>query len=86
MIRLNEFLTDSQQVGLNVVVGQGDWEQQLENNKLAYMQQFVAEQRFLNSFPLNMSPAEFVDKLNLNSGSVLTASTRPTGRAADWCC
>ena len=34
MIRLNEFLTDSQQVGLNVVVGQGDWEQQLENNKL----------------------------------------------------
>lgn len=76
IVRLNEFLTDSQQLGQGVVVGQGNWEQQLEDNKVAYMQQFVGQTRFLTAFPLNMSAAEFVDKLNLNAGSVLTQLQR----------
>jgi hypothetical protein len=73
---LNEFLGDTQQIGLGVVVGQGNWEQLLEDNTVAYMRQFVNEQRFLTAFPLTMTPAEFVDKLNLNAGNVLTQVER----------
>ena len=76
IIKLNEFLGDSQQISQNVIVGQQGWELQLEQNTLAYMRQFVNEQRFLNSFPLSMTPAEFVDKLNLNAGNVLTQVQR----------
>jgi Calx-beta domain-containing protein/VCBS repeat protein len=76
IIRLNEFLADSQRLGNGVVVGSGNWEQQLENNKVAYMRDFVMDQRFLNTFPQNMSPAEFVDKLNANTGGVLTTLQR----------
>lgn len=76
IIRLNEFLGDSQQIGLDVIVGQGNWQQKLEENTVAYMRQFVNEQRFLTAFPLSMTPAEFVDKLNLNAGNVLTQVQR----------
>lgn len=76
IIRLNEFLGDSQQIGLDVVVGQGNWQQKLEENTVAYMRQFVNQQRFLTAFPLSMTPAEFVDKLNLNAGNVLTQGQR----------
>src|SRR6185295_12790668 len=33
IIRLQEFLPDTQTIGRGVVVGQGNWQQQLENNK-----------------------------------------------------
>jgi len=76
IVKLNEFLTDSHQLGENVIVGTQGWEQQLETNTVAYMRQFVNEPRFLNAFPLNMTPAEFVDKLNTNAGGVLTQLER----------
>jgi hypothetical protein len=76
IIRLNEFLPDSQRIGLGVQVGIGNWEQQLESNKVAYFQEFVQRQRFLGAFPLSMTPAQFVDKLNQNSGGVLSQSER----------
>jgi hypothetical protein len=36
MVRLNEFLTDTQRLGQGVIVLQPGWEQVLENNKQAY--------------------------------------------------
>src|SRR5262249_10338831 len=36
IVRLNEFLADTQEIGQGVVVGQGNWQQQLENNKQAF--------------------------------------------------
>lgn len=78
IIRLNEFLYDSHLIGQGVVVGATNWQQQLENNKVAYFAAFVARQRFLNNYPLAMTPADFVNKLNANAGNVLSSSERDT--------
>ena len=77
IIRLAEFLPDTQRIGRGVVVGQGNWPTLLDNNKNAFALEFVLRQRFLTAFPLTMTPAQFVDKLNQNAGSVLS----PAGRA-----
>jgi hypothetical protein len=74
IVRLNEFLPDTQQIGQGVVVNQGAWQQQLENNKQAFMIAFVQRPRFTTAFPVSMTPSEFVGKLNTNIGNVMTAS------------
>ena len=76
VIRLNEFLPDSQRIGRGLVVGAPGWEQLLEANKQAFALEFVLRPRFITAFPLSMTPAQFVDKLNLNSGFVLTTAQR----------
>jgi hypothetical protein len=75
-VRLNEFLTDSQEIGLGVVVGQGNWEQVLENHKQAFTAEFVQRSRFTTAFPTSMTPAQFVDRLNANAGNPLSPSER----------
>ncbi|MET0624569.1 MAG: zinc-dependent metalloprotease family protein [Pyrinomonadaceae bacterium] len=76
VIRLNEFLPDSQRIGRGVVVGAPNWEQLLEANKRAYALEFVLRPRFITAYPLSMTPAQFVDKLNQNAGFVLTQEQR----------
>ena len=75
-IRLDEFLPDSQRIGRGVQVGIGDWQTQLEANKVAFLAEFVQRPRFLTAFPLTMTPTQFVDQLNFNAGSVLSATER----------
>jgi hypothetical protein len=50
----------------------------LENNKQAFATEFVQRSTFTNAFPTTMTPAQFVDKLNANAGSVLSESERTT--------
>jgi pimeloyl-ACP methyl ester carboxylesterase len=76
VIRLQEFLPDSQRIGQGVAVGIGNWEQQLEANKNAFALEFVQRQRFLVAYPLSMTPAQFVDKLNQNASGVLSQLER----------
>jgi hypothetical protein len=76
VIRLNEFLPDTQRIGRGVIVGAAGWEQALEANKQAYMLEFVLRPRFLAAFPLTLTPAQFVDKLVQNAGITLTAADR----------
>jgi Tol biopolymer transport system component len=71
-----EFLPDTQRVGQGVIVGSSGWEQQLENNKNAYSNEFVLRSRFLTALPLNMTSEQFVDALNSNGGGVLLQSER----------
>jgi hypothetical protein len=71
-IRLQEFLPDSQQIGQGVQVGVGNWQQQLEDNKTAYAVDFVTRPRFINAFPLSMTAAEFVAKLDQNTNGILS--------------
>ena len=80
IVRFNEFLQDTQRIGRGVVVLQPGWEQALENNKQAYALEFVQTSRFTapTAFPTLMTPAQFVDKLNLNAGNVLSPSERMT--------
>ena len=74
VIRLNEFLPDTQRIGRGVVVNVGNWEQQLEANKNAYALEFVQRARFVAAFPVSMTPAQFVEKLRVNTGAALTAA------------
>jgi hypothetical protein len=76
IVRLSEFLPDTQRIGEGVIVGVGNWEQQLEANKNAFALEFVLRQRFLTAFPLTLTPAQVVDAMNTNAGGVLTQGER----------
>jgi hypothetical protein len=76
IVRLNELLPDTQEIGQGVVVGQGNWQQQLENNKQAFTAEFVQRSRFTTALPTTLTPAQFVDKLNQNAGQPLSQSER----------
>jgi hypothetical protein len=80
IVRLNEFLRDTQRIGQGVVVLAPGWEQALEMNKQAYALEFVQTSRFTasNAFPTTMTPTQFVDKLNQNAGNVLSPNERTT--------
>jgi hypothetical protein len=67
VVRLNQFLPDTQRIGQGVVVNVGDWQQQLDDNKNAFTEEFVQRSAFLGAFPLSMTPAAFVDGLNNNA-------------------
>jgi len=67
VIRLNQFLPDTQRIGQGVVVGQGNWQQQLDDNKNAFTEEFVQRPTFLAAVPLSLTPLQFVDALNSNA-------------------
>jgi hypothetical protein len=78
VIRLNEFLPDTQKIGQGVVVGQGNWQQQIDANKTAFAEEFVQRPRFLADYPLTLTPTQFVNQLNARAA---TASVVPLSDA-----
>jgi hypothetical protein len=75
----SRFLSDTQEIAdtpAQVVVGQDDWEQQLEANKVAFTQEFVTRGAFISLYPTTLSPAHFVDALFLNAGITPSTSDR----------
>jgi Tol biopolymer transport system component len=81
IVRFNQLIADTQEIGSGVIVNQGNWQQQLENNKQAFMIEFVQRSQFGSAFPSAMTPAQFVDQLNVNAGNVLSATDRSTAIA-----
>jgi hypothetical protein len=71
---LSEFKPDTLQISSRVVVLQDGWQQRLENNKRAFIEDFVRRRRFMSSYPQSMTPVEFVDKLFANAGLPTTHS------------
>ncbi len=67
VVRLNQFLPDTQRIGRGVVVGVGNWQQQLDDNKNAFTEEFVQRPAFLAALPQSLTSAAFVDKLNDNA-------------------
>jgi hypothetical protein len=67
VVRLADFLADTQRIGQGVVVNQGNWQQQLEANKQAFTEDFVQRTNFISALPVSLTPAAFVDKLNDNA-------------------
>lgn len=67
-VRYEEFLSDTQEIGKGIVVNVGDWQTQLENNKLAFAAEFVLRLRFIQEHPISDTPAQFVDELYANAG------------------
>lgn len=76
VVRFNEFLADTQQIGRGVIVNQTGWEQELENNKVAFAADFVSRARFTTAYPTTMTPSQFVDALYFNAGVTPSASER----------
>ncbi len=76
VVRLNEFLLDTQRIGRGVIVGQPGWEQVLENNKQAYCAEFVQRSRFVTAYPLTSTPAQFVDALFAKAAVVPSGTER----------
>jgi hypothetical protein len=71
-VRFADFLRDKQAVSQGVVVGQGDWQQQLVTNKAAFALAFVQRPDFLARYPGSTSATDFVNSLNSNAGGILT--------------
>jgi hypothetical protein len=81
IVRLREFLRDTQTIQstpAQVVVGQGNWQQQLEDNKNAFSLEFVQRQQFATAFPTTQTPAQFVDALFQNAGVTPSVTDRST--------
>jgi hypothetical protein len=76
IVKFSELLPDTQEIGRGVVVLAPGWEAALEANKVAFTEEFVQRPRFLNAYPLSMTPAQFVDALNANAGNPLSTAER----------
>ena len=76
IVRLNEFLPDTQRIGLGVIVGQPGYETILESNKQAFALEFVQRSRFSTALPTTLTPALFVNQLFANAGVTPSANDR----------
>jgi uncharacterized protein (TIGR03437 family) len=75
-----QFLPDTRQIGNGVIVNQGNWQQQLEDNKNAYFADFVTRAQFATAYPSNLTGQQFVDKLYTNAG--IAPASAPNRAAA----
>jgi hypothetical protein len=75
-LRLGEFLPDKQEISTGVVIGQPGAGALLEQNKVAYFDDFVRRARFASAYPATLTPEQYVDALNANTGGALTAEER----------
>jgi hypothetical protein len=76
MPRYAEFVRDTQDISRGVVVNQAGWEEQLEANTVAFIDEFVQRADFKAAYPASLSPAEYVDKLNAQAGGALSQPER----------
>ena len=75
-IRFEDFLRDTQEVGRDIIVGQGNWQKQLADNKSAFSLSFVQRDDFRARYPGITSTAGFVNSLDANVGGVLSADEK----------
>jgi hypothetical protein len=58
-----EFMRDAQGIQKGVIVGQGSWQQVLDANRTAFMNEFVTRGEFVALYPTTDTPTQYVDKL-----------------------
>jgi hypothetical protein len=68
MPAFEEFERDTQAMQRGVIVGQGNWQQTLIDNRDAFLRDFVMRPEFLALYPTTDSPEQYVDKLFLHAG------------------
>lgn len=71
---LNEFLLDTRTIGNGVVVNAPGWQELLNANRAAFIDDFVQRPQFISEYPLELTPTEFVNQLNARAGGPLSAS------------
>jgi hypothetical protein len=80
IVRLNEFLSDTQAMGKGVVIGAPGADQLLESNKQAVIADFAQRSRFTTQYPGGMTSTAFVDALNANASNGGTQVLSPSER------
>jgi hypothetical protein len=75
-LTFDEFLRDAAKLGNGVIIGQAGALAQLEANKQAYALEFVSRPEFLAAYPNSLTPNQFVDALNVNTGGSLSTDER----------
>jgi hypothetical protein len=83
-VRRAEFISDTRRIGstpAQVIVGQTNWEQQLETNKQAFALDFVQRAAFQSAHG-GQTAAGYVDSLFQNAGVTPTAAERNAAIAA----
>ena len=75
-IPYQQFIRDTRELGDGVVVGQPNWEQQLQINKQAYAEGIVTSAEFAVRFPLAQSAADYVNALYASAGVTPTEAER----------
>ncbi len=71
---LDEFLLDTRTIGEGVIVNAPGWQDLLEANTTQFLESFVTRVQFLEAYPPNLTPAEFVDLLNGKTGGSLSSA------------
>ncbi|MBA2340367.1 MAG: hypothetical protein H0V88_08215 [Pyrinomonadaceae bacterium] len=74
--RYAEFIRDTQTIGAGVIVNQGNWQQQLEANKQAFLTNFVQRAEFTATYPLTMTADQYVNALLANAGLPLDGAEK----------
>ncbi len=74
--RFQELLADSQTIGNGFIVGEPNWEQKIEANTVAFINNFVARAEFQATYPAQLTAAQYVDNLNTLAGGALSPSER----------
>jgi hypothetical protein len=62
-----EFMRDTQAIQKGVIVGQANWQQLLDANRIAFMNEFVLRAEFVALYPTTDTPTQYVDKLYLHA-------------------
>jgi hypothetical protein len=70
-----EFMPDTASIAENVIVGRGDWQQQLTTNKAAFIDAFVQRAAFRSVYD-NLTDEVFVNTLIVNTGVNYSQSER----------
>lgn len=71
-----EFERDTQAMQRGLIVGQGNWQQTLNDNRDAFMRNFVTRAEFVGLYPTTDTPTQYVDKLFLHAAITPTPTER----------
>jgi hypothetical protein len=71
-----EFERDTQAMQRGLVVGQGNWQQTLSDNRDAFMRSFVTRGEFVGLYPTTDTPTQYVDKLFVHAAITPTSTER----------
>jgi choice-of-anchor B domain-containing protein len=80
--RFQPFVTDLRVISDGVIVGQPNWEQRLEANKQSFLLGWVQRPDFIAQLPLNLTAAEYVNRLLTNAGASATQAEDDAAIAA----
>ncbi|HWN10037.1 MAG TPA: Calx-beta domain-containing protein [Pyrinomonadaceae bacterium] len=80
--RYAEFLRDTQEIQRGIIVGEGDWNTQLEVNRQNFARSWVQRADFIAEYPLGMTPDDFIEQLFTRSEVTPTTAERDAARAA----